>query len=267
MINASGPKFSKFLRLLIKGSVCFFIIFVHIVLGLFFCLIPSAKLKRLARVQSCHRLAKLTIRVLGIQVDGHPRIPEISGPVMAIANHVGYIDIVLFLSQVPCVFITSQELGANPVMGPIARFGGSFMVDRKNKFGLKEEIRRIEELMKEGFPIFLFPEATSSDGTGILPFKRALLEAAVRAKAVIFPFCINYLKVDGEPINFKNRDAVCFYGEAEFVPHIKGLASTSSIEVEVLGLAPVSVGEGDDSRSLCQKLEAEIKQAHKPVLA
>jgi len=262
MTHSSGL---KFFRILIKGGLCSLIILVHILLGLIFGLVPSAKIKRLLRVQSCHRLAKLTIRVLGIHVQGHPRVPEISGPIMAIANHVGYIDIVLFLSQVPCVFITSQELGANPVMGPIARFGGSFMVDRQNKFGLKEEIRRIEELMKEGFPIFLFPEATSSDASGILPFKRALLEAAVRAKATIFPFCINYLKVDNEPLNLKNRDAVCFYGDAEFVPHLKGLVETQRIDVEVLGLAPVSVGEGDDSRSLCQKLEAEIKQAHKPV--
>jgi len=264
MINDSV---SKFLRLFIKGGLCFLIIFVHIVLGLISSLIPSSKLKRLVRVQSCHRLAKLMLKVLGIHVEGHPRIPEISGPVMAVANHVGYIDIVLFLSQVPCVFITSQELGSNPIMGPIARYGGSFMVDRKNKFGLKEEIRRIEALMNEGFPIFLFPEATSFDGSGILPFKRALLESAVRARAVIFPFCINYLRVDNEALNVRNRDTVCFYGEAVFISHLKGLVETKRIDVEVLGLAPVSVGEGDDSRSLCQKLETEIKQAHKPVAA
>jgi len=264
MTIESGP---KFLRLFVKGGLCFLIIVVHIFLGLLFGLIPSAKWKRKARVQSCHQLAKLTIKALGLHVQGHPKIPKVKRPVMAIANHVGYIDIVLFLSQVPCVFITSQELGANPVMGPIARFGGSFMVDRQNKFGLKEEIRRIEELMKDGFPIFLFPEATSSDGTGILPFKRALLEAAVRSQALIYPFCINYLRVDNEPFNLRNRDAVCFYGDAEFIPHIIGLVETKRIDVEVLGLEPVSVIVGEDSRSLCQKLEAEIKQAHKPVAA
>ncbi len=143
--------------------------------------------------------------------------------------------------------------------------GGSYHVDRRNKFSLKNEIREIQELLHDGFPVFLFPEATSSNGSEILPFKRALLEAGVRSKALVFPFCINYLAIDGEPVSAGNRDRIFFYGDIEFVDSIGRLIRTRRIDVEVVGLPAVQVQEGDDSRILCQKLEEEIKARHKPI--
>lgn len=249
-----------------KAFLCFLIVLVHLVIGTLLSLVPSPRLKRLLRVKSCHRLAKAAAWVLGIRVVTGARFqPDPSKPILAIANHIGYLDIVLFLSQVPCVFITSQELGANPILGPIARLGGSFLVDRQNKFNLKEEIRQIADLMRQGFPVFLFPEATSSDGSDILPFKRALLTAAIQTEARIYPFCINYLRVNGEPVTLQNRDLLFFYGEMDFVPHIAGLLKVKRIDVEVLSLDVVEVAPHEDSRHLGQRLEEAVRKCHRAI--
>jgi lyso-ornithine lipid O-acyltransferase len=254
-------------RVVIKALLCIGVIVLDIAFGLLAVLLLRPDWTRRARSLSCHYLSRVAAYVLGIRVQGQaPRLPtDRSQPVLMIANHVGYVDIVLFLSQIPCVFITSRELGANPILGPVARMGGSYLVDRQNKFSLKNEIRDIARLLRAGFPVFLFPEATSSDGSGILPFKRALLEAGIQSEATIYPFCINYLRLDGVPLNEQNRNRLFYYGDAEFASHLIGLLKIRRIDVEVLSLAPVRVTRDTDSRSLCEQLEEEVKAGHKPV--
>ncbi len=269
MIKFLIERLRDFFRVSLKALLCGLIIIVHVVLGVVFMIFLHPDWIRRARSTSCHFLAKAAALVLGIHVRApHAHLPKNSGhPRLLIANHVGYVDIVLFLSQMPCVFITSQELGANPILGPVARMGGSYLVDRKNKFGLKNEIRDISRLLLRGFPVFLFPEATSHDGSALLPFKRALLEAGIRSEAEVYPFCINYLKVDGQEISFKNRDQVFYYGDAEFVSHLIGLLKTKRIEVEIVSLAALRIKPETDSRSLCAELEQRVRAVHKSVRA
>ena len=109
-----------------------------------------------------------------------------------VSNHLSYLDIGAYASLRPVVFVTSQDLRADPVLGTLAALGGSVFVNRKSPRSLRSEIANLAGLVKEGYTVMIFPEATSSDGERVLPFKPALFEAAVAAGRPVQMSAIRY---------------------------------------------------------------------------
>ena len=46
--------------------------------------------------------------------------------------------------------------------------------------GLKKEIDEISNVLDRGFNVVIFPEATTSDASRVLPFRSSLVESAVK---------------------------------------------------------------------------------------
>jgi 1-acyl-sn-glycerol-3-phosphate acyltransferase len=76
--------------------------------------------------------------------------------------------------------------------------------------------------------VVLFPEGTSSDGSGVLPFRPSLFEPAISAGAQIIPTYIGYAVSSGSVAN-----NVAYWGEMTFFPHALKLFSIASISVNI----------------------------------
>jgi 1-acyl-sn-glycerol-3-phosphate acyltransferase len=197
-----------------------------------------------------HKLVKNTNRIsrkflkafrIELSVNNPERLIALQDqPYLLVSNHVSYTDIILLASIENLVFITSVEMGANPFLGAITRYGGCLYTNRKKPVSLPGEIKKFITTIQEGFKVVLYPEGTSTSGETVKEFRKSLFEVPVRAQCPILPVCIRYTHLDGKQITGANRDYVCWYGDMTFVSHfMKLLGRKIRAEIEILDPLPV----------------------------
>jgi len=74
-----------------------------------------------------------------------------------------------------------------------------------------------------------------------LPFKGALFSTAEKAAVKILPLCIRYDKINNHQFSAQNRDAVCYYGDIMFFPHICNLFFVKRVDVTVTFLSEIDI--------------------------
>jgi 1-acyl-sn-glycerol-3-phosphate acyltransferase len=184
---------------------------------------------------------------------------------LLVGNHLGFLDILCLSSLRNCLFVTSLDMRANSLLGPLTEMGGCLYVDRKNRSNIHNEIQEIRTFLKEGFCIVLFPEATSTNGEQVLPFKKSLMTSVAGTGVPIMPFVMNYRKVNGEPVSIKNRDVVCWYGGMGFLESFWRIMSAQSIEAEVKYLQEVHVESEEQRREIAATVEALVRENYSPI--
>ena len=189
-----------------------------------------------------------------------------------ICNHLGYLDILVVLRFIPSLFITSFETKSIFFLGSLATFGGSLFVNRLHPHHMIKDLEKTRQILKKGYNVTLFPEATSYNGEKLLPFKASLLKAIEKSDVFFLPLCINYCSLGGKPFQLKNRDAVCWYGDMSFLPSIFRLFSLSRVEVDLKILEPISPFQEQggevyqDRKAMAEKLYKSIEQHFNPIL-
>jgi len=170
----------------------------------------GAPLQRRARWQQYwgRRFAWL----FGLQIEVRGAIPR-SG--LIVANHLGYVDILVLSAITPCVFVSKAEVARWPVLGVLARIAGTIFIDRTRRVAVSAVNTRVEAATRAGLCVVLFPEGTSSDGRTVLPFKASLLEPACRAGAPLTPAAIRY-RLDAGSV----ATEVCYWGDMTLLPHL-----------------------------------------------
>lgn len=177
-----------------------------------------------------------------------------------VCNHMSYLDLLFLGSGEPSVFVTSTELRDTPFLGDIAKYGGAYFVERRDRSKIPGEVKELAALMKHKFNVFVFPEATSTHGMHIIPFKRAMFSAAIEAGVDVLPICLRYESVDGEPFNEHNKDRICWYGDMAFAPHFKQVMGLKSLKVTVTYLDPISVKQHPDRHTLSDMAYNQISK-------
>ncbi len=157
-----------------------------------------------------------------------------------VSNHMSYLDVLIFSSKVPSVFVTSEDMGEVFFLGTLAEMGGSIFVERRHRQRVDQDLTSMTETLRHGFNIVIYPEGTSTDGQKILPFKKSLLMSAVDAKREIVPVALKYVSIDGKPFDKSNADKVCWYGDMTFADHCLGLLKNRSVKVELHFMSPIS---------------------------
>ena len=158
--------------------------------------------------------SKRALRILNVGVRFHPEThPWLNGGLI-VCNHVSYIDILVISSCIPTLYITSVETGSAGWVGALCKLAGCLFVERRKVTSLKEEVTDIHHALSSRLPVVLFPEATSSDGTDVLPFKSSLFECALRAKVPIHALCLKYAPI---------RTGIPYHGEMTLLPHLYSL--------------------------------------------
>ncbi|MBC7753776.1 MAG: 1-acyl-sn-glycerol-3-phosphate acyltransferase [Moraxellaceae bacterium] len=183
---------------------------------------------------------------------------------LIIGNHLGFIDLLCLQRIQPCVFITSVEMKNTPLLGQISQLAGCAYVDRLNRSHIQDEMQDIVTVLKEGFRIVLYAEAQASNGEQVLPFKKTLMMAAGYADRPIRPYVFNFTKVNGRPVEFKDRDHLCWYGDQTFFPAIFRTMQLKSIECEIEFLEPVYIKPDDDRTVVSTTIHDLIEAKFKP---
>lgn len=208
--------------------------------------------------------AKLIVKTFGIDLTVINK-PTHDRVFLLVSNHMGFIDIVLLFSQFPLLFVTSKEMKETPFLGLLTEMGGCIYVERRSRSRIKEELGTIADTLKAGFRVVLYPEATSTNGEQVLPFKKTLLMSAGQAGVPIQPVVVNFREVNGEPFTTKWRDHLCWYGDIPFITSLWKSLTLKSVKAELKFLDEVHTTAESDRGEVATKVHAMIASEFVPV--
>jgi 1-acyl-sn-glycerol-3-phosphate acyltransferase len=200
------------------------------------------------------------LRLFGIRVR-HVGTPITTGPTLIVTNHVSWLDIPVVSSLYPVSFVAKREVGTWPFFGTLARLQRSVFVDRDRRHSAGTSRDEMGERLDAGDTLVLFPEGTSSDGNGILPFKTAFFGAAVHAGVAVQPMAIAYRGHRGLPMGRRFRPFYAWYGDMDLAPHLWGAIAAGPIEITVVTLDPIPYDPTVDRKSLAARCEDLIRRA------
>ena len=90
-------------------------------------------------VQKWARLVALIVN-MKVHARGQPPRP----PFFLVSNHLSYIDIIAYFTQVHCIFIAKAELASWPLFGFLSKTANTAFIDRNNH----KDIRRVNAVIE-----------------------------------------------------------------------------------------------------------------------
>ncbi|MEJ7926657.1 lysophospholipid acyltransferase family protein [Sphingobium sp. AN641] len=144
------------------------------------------------------RFLGLAARAVGAQVRvaGEPRCAD----VFFIANHVSWIDILALGGATGTAFVAHDGIERWPVVGWLAAQNNTIFVARSRRQDIGGQLDRLRAALSGHQPVALFPEGTTSDGSGLLPFKPSLLAGLMPPPRAVMiqPVHIDYGAATGQ---------------------------------------------------------------------
>jgi 1-acyl-sn-glycerol-3-phosphate acyltransferase len=144
--------------------------------------------RREARVQAW---SLKMLALLGIQLELHGT--PCAGPVLLVANHISWLDIVVMHAARYCRFVSKADVKRWPLIGTLASGGGTIYIERGSGRDALRVVHHMAECLTRGDTVAVFPEGTTSDGIQMLPFHGNLIQAALAADAPVQPVSLSFV--------------------------------------------------------------------------
>ncbi len=187
------------------------------------------------------------LRWFGVIVNLHivkeGELPEQSA--ILVSNHISWLDILVIGQYLPACFVAKSDISSWPVIGYLARQGGTIFIRRGDKQHIRTTTEKMLWLLKQNNNIIAFPEGTTTKGDEVLHFHSSLFQPALLTKSVIQPVALQYR---GEA-----KEYAPFVGDDNFVAHLLKMLTLDKIEVQ-LNFLPL-INSSGKSRN-CVSLEA-----------
>jgi acyl carrier protein len=134
---------------------------------------------------------RLGIRLAGIAPQLHLPATTASQPRVFVCNHSSYLDVPVLAAVLPNVtFVAKRELAKPPLIGLLFRRLGCVFVERYNPREAATAARGIEDSLRSGQSLVVFPEGTFVREPGLLPFHMGAFMAAAATGAVVVPVAL-----------------------------------------------------------------------------
>lgn len=219
--------------------------------GIIYLLIRNSTNRNRIIIKSLQKYCKLGLMILDIKVLPLDKKAHTEG--IIVSNHMSYIDVLCLSTLYPATYLTSVEIKYTPVLGHVCRLCGCLFTERRkakrNFATIQNEIKAINNLLREGFLLVIFPEGTSTDGTKILPFKTSLLQSGIDAGKDFLPVTIIY-----------SSTKVPWFGDMSFLPHLWELVQQENIQASIAISDSVSVTRETSRHELGIELHSLISK-------
>lgn len=195
----------------------------------------------------CNRILGFTVVVRGAELAK-------SRPVLFVANHASYLDILILGSVLDACFVAKAEVATWPGFGFLARIARTVFIDRKRGATVRER-DQIGGRLAMGDSLILFPEGTSSDGNRVLPFKSAFFAVAQNRTAdgaplPVQPLSVAYTRLDGCVLCRAFRPFYAWYGDMTLAGHLFAALGLGKLTVEVVVHPVVTIDDFADRKGL-----------------
>ena len=185
-----------------------------------------------------------------LKVAGAPAQP---GPMLLVANHTSWVDILALLAVCPCRFVSKADVQRWPLVGTIVTGGGTLYVKRESRRDAMRVVHRMVEALKDGDMLGVFPEGTTGDGSGVLPFHSSLIQAAISAGAPVQPAALQIL--DGR--SGRPSRAASYMGDESLMGSLWRILCARDLCVAVTFGRPQPAA-GRDRRAWARDLRQEV---------
>lgn len=140
------------------------------------------------------------LKLAGIKIRVHGKIDS-RRPILVVCNHISVFEIATVPVALGGSFIAKKEMEHWPLVGPIAKKFGVVFVDRRPSHAA-DALRVVQERVKSvRYPMFLFPEGTTTNGAYVKPFKSTLFNFVEGGAVTVQPMTVHYRFRDGTPIS------------------------------------------------------------------
>ena len=205
----------------------------------------------------CRRLGE----VFNVEVRIHGTIPR--QPALWVSNHISWLDIPALGSGARVFFLAKAEVEKWPILGNLAKGGGTLFIKRGSGDSLRIK-EQITEFLKKDIPVLFFPEATTTDGRKVKKVHGRLLGAAIEAQRPVQICVICYVNQQGE------LDMIApFIGEMSFAEHVQRVLEMPQVTAHLLTLPAIPVtGHTVDTltKEVDPKMREGLAELHRKVL-
>ena len=168
-----------------------------------------------------------------------------------LANHVSWIDIPAIAATTGAAFVGHDGLASVPFIRWLCAANRTVFVARHDRTSVQRQVEQVRAAVLGSGALAIFPEGTTSDGTGLLAFKSSLLSALdpVPPGVAVQPVLLDY-----------GREAanIAWVGEEHGLDNfLRILARSRNVELAVHFLEPLT-GEALASR---KTMAAAARQA------
>jgi lyso-ornithine lipid O-acyltransferase len=179
-----------------------------------------------------HRWCRRIVCAMGFQCTVEGWIPY--GGVV-VSNHLSYLDILLYSSVRPFVMVAKTEVRRWPLMGWITSRAGTVYVERGGGPKTWPAVNAaMAEAYRSGLPVLFFPEGTTTDGAGVLPFRRGLFHSVLNNWIPLRTAALRY-SLENKAVNGRATvgEDVCWWGEMGFASHVFRVLGLRGLSVHV----------------------------------
>ena len=195
-------------------------------------------------------------------------------PLLCLCNHISIFEISTMAVAFGGSFFGKKEIGEWPLVGWISKKFGVVFIDRRPSHALEALNAIKSELDKVNYPMFIFPEGTSTNGAHVKQFKSSMFDIVEKTGITVQPIVIHYRLKDGTKISdedMANHFAYFSNAKMDCGPYCKIERSAFMqafhiiclggflVEIEVL---PVPDLDGLDRKQMADKLHKIISDEY-----
>lgn len=173
---------------------------------------------------------------------------------LLLSNHVSWLDIPALSHAANSAFIAHDGLAQFGLLKWLCDMNETVFIARHKRSDVGNQAEQIRQAMDHGGTLTLFPEGTTSDGTGIIPFKSSLLGALepLPDGAVVQPVALVYADVP----------EVSWVGEEPGLDNFKRiLARLRPVRLDVHFLPPISEKDLANRKTITAAAQSAIGEA------
>ncbi|MES2512000.1 MAG: lysophospholipid acyltransferase family protein [Pseudomonadota bacterium] len=224
----------------------------HILTGYLTILLVFPRLTPQAREARIQAWSAKMLDCIGIQlrVQGPANL---GGPLLLVANHISWLDITSLHAARFCRFVSKADIKHWPVIGTLAIGVGTLFIERASRRDAMRVVHHMTDRLQQGDVIGVFPEGTTSDGTGMLPFHANLLQGAIAAGVSVQPVAIQFI----DTATGLRSPAPCYIDDDTLIGSVWRTLSASGIAVLITFGEPQRA-DGRDRREWAHALRDAV---------
>ncbi|MBO4746333.1 MAG: 1-acyl-sn-glycerol-3-phosphate acyltransferase [Alphaproteobacteria bacterium] len=181
----------------ITGSLRFAAFWIMVVVQLpIIALLPRRKM---ITVKYMAVFMKILLILSSIKIVKHGQISK-KRPLLVAGNHISVFEIATFPVMFGGSFISKNDVRHWPLVGYIANKFGVVFIDRRPSHAMEALKLVQDEIAHIKYPLYIFPEGTTTNGAYVKEFKSSLFNVAEGTDVTVQPVVTQYCFHDGTPI-------------------------------------------------------------------
>ena len=197
----------------------------------------------------------IEVRLYGVQ----DKKKNVTG--LVVSNHTGYVDILTEAAAFGMRFTPKAEIRSWPVLGAYVQLSDPVWIDRTSPRKSADVLEEFRKTLREGIPLLVYPEGTSTDGrSGLKPFKSTSFETVVGTTLPVQPVLVFYRTEEDDV-------SPAWYGDMTLMPHLWKILGNGKTVCEIHLLEPYFVPAGADRKQIMNEIRSRMSEQYDLILA